>query len=332
MNAVNFAEELTQVISRWTKTGTNVEGPLLTNQQAINVIRDVAQIMLGVTLQVPDYSSVRTPATGIAVCTPNAPTIPKINLDSNNTSLGRFRSLDTLTSFSASENVSGNEISKSQEKMEIVKDEGENTPETKKFISRSSPAIHVSSVSRSGTFVREESEKKESNGVADKNESEASEKIKTSALNMEKVKSNSFMKKIYALRESAYNVISEIEQVEKEMFPETTKPIRRLSSIGHFPGLGRSSTLRPNPPPKLRRSSSGFPGTPTSSKLNTTLSVNKEDATRSKSVSTPKISPTNRTISTSGNKKSPMKPMRNPKYAHVQSTIPKALANKRKPQ
>ena len=333
MNAVSFAEEFTNLIFRWTKPGEGGDGPPLTNQQLLNAIRDVVQILLGVSLQVPDYSSVRTPGTGITICTPNAPTVPRLTMDSNNTSLARFRSLDTLT-FCNAVNISNNDtlISKSQEKIETLNgDQAESTPEQKKFISRSSPAIHVNSVARSDTFIREEEEKA---GGMNKKKREAEEKDQIS-LDPEKMKSNSFLKKIAELRECAYDVISKIDQVKKDVYPETTKPIRRLSSIGTYSGSNRTSTLmRPTQAPKLRRSTSAFPGTPTSSKLNTTITAGKDEATaKRKSMATSKISPTICTPSMAIKKISPLssgKPAKNPKYAHVQSTISKTLVNKRK--
>ncbi|CAK9812878.1 hypothetical protein ANTPLA_LOCUS7577 [Anthophora plagiata] len=354
MSVVKFAEEFTQLLARWTRpVPTNEDGKdnltiPLTNQQLLNAVQSILDTMLGVSLQAPDYSSTTTPATGIIVCTPNAPVVSKTYLDQSNGPLAR--SLDTLTSLRQTNNnvnMLGYEplsSSRSQEKIDVEEDEGaESTPKDKKMISRSSPAIHIS-VSRSETFIREEEEKgaskkannQESDDVFSKNDFTICE---------DKMKSQMFLHKLASLRESVLNVLAKIDDVKEEVCPQSTRHIRRLSSIGTS-GINRTGSMkRPIQPPKLRRSSTGLPGTPTSSKSNATLPVNKtESAARRKSISATtihiskqsKISPNRSPALTSSTKKKLMssgdKPARNPKYAHVQSTIPKAFPNIKKSQ
>lgn len=130
---------------------------------------------------------------------------------------------------------------------------------------------------------------------------------------------------------------------------KSTKPIRRISSIGSYPSATRPSMLRSDQPPKKRRSFI-FPGTtPTSSRLNSTVILN-ENLSKRKSTSSISLNATNPSstkllvpiqsnvrshsnLSSSVVKKSPVndvRPMKNPKYAHIQSSIPKPTIIKRK--
>ncbi|XP_031836016.1 uncharacterized protein LOC116428482 [Nomia melanderi] len=328
MDALKYAQEFTTFLSRWTRPVLNADGsstPPLTNQQLYNTTQDVLKVMLGMNIQMPDYSSMHTPSTKIAVCTPSAPYVSKSNLELINTSLGR--SLDTLTAI-ADDNNGKTEveesISKSQEKLNVEENsENKLTPNEKKFISRSSPAIHVTCTGKSGTFV-----------LDDETETGAVLGAESSPFNLEKIS-----KIMDSVRANASDIISKMDDIRKDLFPQQTKPIRRLSSIG----TNRSTTLtRPNPPPKLRRSSSVFTGTPTSSKLSTTeqdsiVARRKSLAVGSLSINQAKSSPANRSPSVAGTapKKLPLavgKPLKNPKYAHVQSTIPKSSSSKKNTQ
>lgn len=69
----------------------------------------------------------------------------------------------------------------------------------------------MNSIARSDTFIREEEEK--ASGM-NKKEREAEEKDQI-FLDPEKIKSNTFLKKIAELQECAYDVISKIDQVKK---------------------------------------------------------------------------------------------------------------------
>ncbi|CAK9827412.1 hypothetical protein ANTRET_LOCUS5107 [Anthophora retusa] len=355
MSVVKFAEEFTQLLVRWTRpVSTNEDGKdnltmPLTNQQLLNAMQSILDMMLGVSLQAPDYSSTTTPATGIIVCTPNAPVVSKLYMDQSSGPLARFRSLDTLTSLcqmNNNVNMLGYEpllSSRSQEKIDVGEDEGaESTPKDRKMISRSSPAIHIS-VSRSETFIREE-EEKEASKEANNQENDNVFSKNDFTICEDKMKSQTFLHKLASLRESVLNVLAKIDDVKEEVCPQSTRHIRRLSSIGTSGSNRTGSIKRPIQPPKLRRSSTGLQGTPTSSKSNATLPVNKtESSARRKSISAntihtkqSKISPNRSPALTSSTKKKLMssgdKPARNPKYAHVQSTIPKALPNVKKAQ
>lgn len=331
MYQLKFEEEFTQFLCRWMEPITNEDGttsPPLTNEELGSAIQNVQQVLFGAVPPTPDYSSVKTPATGIAVCTPSAPNIQKPNMDSPTASLGRYRSLDTLmTEDKDATNIVEEFASKSQEDMDVDENTGSDaTIEDTKMISRSTPAIHVTKAGKSDTFIREQQ-----NSSRPFNENDAS-----------MIELRRILKKIDELRECANNVVTRIDDVKKDVCPQSTKPIRRLSSIG---GLSRTSTLvRPLPPTKMRRSSSGIPGTPTSSKLNSTIekSMKTEKSTISTKRSSMAVVSTSRSPNSNGPQKSTatatatviMKKSpcttKNPKYAHVQSTIPKSTTTKRK--
>ena len=334
MTTVKFAEELTQLISRWTrspvlnqKDGADKLAPL-TTQQALKTLKSVVQVMLGVDLQ-------EAPEAGIAASSPSSPAVPKIKLEQSIklSESYRFGSLDALLPSSDLDNVNRVDLlsSKSQEEIDIVKLNTLDLLPADKFISRSNPTIHVSFSDRSDASIREQAERGALHNVTEQQRS--------------KVKSQLFLNKIEVLRKCAADIVANIDELKKEMCPQTAKPIRRLSSIAVSPGLsGSSSLLRKVPPPNLRRSSTCFTGTSAATKLNTTVTIEKEKASARRQtiapgsihIKTPKILPRNRSplVARSTSKKSPPSTLRtakNPKYAHIQSTIPK-VASTRKDQ
>ncbi|XP_054009818.1 uncharacterized protein LOC128893078 isoform X1 [Hylaeus anthracinus] len=260
MNVVDFTKEFTELISRWKRpTFANVDGsqsPVVTNDKLLNAIQDVLQVQLGVNLRMPDYSSVKTPATGIAVCTPNAPTILKPDIESGGY-LARFGSLDTLMLSCESKNIlsPATEPPKSGGKMEVVEN---------KAILRSDKVNHANSAKRSDTFVREEARKKSMNGVVNQKGDDGSPRKEPVINDLKKI-----INDMLVLRRHAADVVSKIDDMKQKVYPQTIKPIRRLSSVGVYSSTSRTSTLtRPPPSSKHRRSTSGVLGTPTSSKLN----------------------------------------------------------------
>ncbi|XP_078053551.1 uncharacterized protein LOC144478990 [Augochlora pura] len=99
MSIITFSEEFTQLIGRWREFVPNGDGtvaPRLTNQEIIDAVRNVLRLTLHSNSDIPDYSPVRTPVTGIEVHTPATPVAPKFNRSQMNSSIGRYRSLDTL--------------------------------------------------------------------------------------------------------------------------------------------------------------------------------------------------------------------------------------------
>ena len=207
---------------------------------------------------------------GIAASSPSSPAAPKIKHEQSIklSESFRFGSLDDFLPSSDSDNVNSVDLqsSKSQEEMEIVKYITlELFRADKKFISRSNPTIHVTFTMRPDASIREQAEK----GVLHNATEQQGDKVK----------SHLFLNKIEVLRKCAADVVAKIDELKKEICPQTAKPIRRLSPIAAFPVLsGSPSLLRKVPPPNLRRSSTGFTGTFATKKLNTTVTIEKEKA------------------------------------------------------
>lgn len=222
------------------------------------------------------------------------------------------------------------------------------------FISRSSPAICVTSVGRSDTFVREDKNAAKSVSQDDLDKVSGSAEV-----------NDEFLFSLNEVRQSALSVVTKLDNLKKVTveyeinnakrnevsliyrypvfilqlaFPHSSL-VRRLS--GSLSGLNRTP-CRMLAPTKIRRSNTALAGTPTSSKSLTTeredltdrrrsisgaavLSSRKlNEATRGRSVSSSNLSVFNNTTGSFA------RPAKNPKYAHVQSTIPKPIATKRK--
>ena len=325
MTTVKFAEELTQLISRWTacsvlnKGGADKLAPL-TNQQVLTTLKRVVQVMLGVNLH-------EAPEAGIAAPSTSSSAAPKMKLEQSSKHSGR--SLDDLLPSSDSKNVNMVYVvsSKSQDEMDIIKyDTLELWPAVKKY-----PKINVSFTKRSDASIREQAERGAMHNVTEQQ--------------TDKLKSQLFLDKIKLLRKCAADVVANIDELNKEMCPQTAKPIRRLSSIAVSPGLSGSSSLpRKVPLPILQRPSTSYAGTSATTRLRTTGTIEKEEssarlqtiAPSSSHIKPSKILPRYRPplVAGSTTKKSPpsiLKTAKNPKYAHIQSSIPK-VASTRKDQ
>ena len=332
MSTVKFAEEFTQLISRWTRSPVLNKDDAdnfapLTKQQLLNTLKNVVQMMLGVHLH-------ETREAGIAASSPWSPAAPKNKQEQSIKLPERSGSLDNLLRSSDSNNVNSVDLlsSKSQDEMEIAKyNTLELLPADKKFISRSNPTIHVTFTDRSDASICEQAER----GVLHNATEQQGDKVK----------SHLFLNKITVLRKCAADVVTEIDKLTKEMCPQTAKPIRQLSPIAASPVLsGSPSLLRKVSPPNRRRSSTGFTGTFATKKLNTTVTIGKEKASARRQTIAPgsihikpsKISLRSRSplVAGSTTKNAPPSTLRaakNPKYAHIQSTIPK-VASTRKAQ
>ena len=315
MSAEKFEEELSLLISRWTKSpvlNTNDADNLapLTKQQLLNTIKSVVQVKLGVNLQ-------ETPQAGIAAGI-------KQEQSSRHSRSFRSESLDDLLRMCDDDQL----LSKTQEEKDIVKSNTlELLPGDKKFISRSTPTIHKPFTDKPDTFIHERAEKR------------AAEKVTEQQGDKSKV----LLDKIEVLRKCASDVVTKLGELRTDMYLQTEEPIIRPISIAASPGLGASSSvLWDLPPPDLRRATIGVAGT--SKKLNTTVTLERERAAARRKTIYPgsllikplKMSPSSRSPSVAGSssKKSPtsiLKTGRNPKYAHIQSTIPKVVQHK-KPQ
>ncbi|XP_076679570.1 uncharacterized protein LOC143374905 [Andrena cerasifolii] len=303
MSTVNFAEEFRQLINRWRRSlvlnrdGVDNRAPL-TKQQLVKTLKSVVQVMLGVNLQ-------EIPRTRTAAPSPSSSVATKMKLEQSSKLSGsfRFESLDALTSSSDSSNVTALDLlsSQSKEEMEIIKyDTVELLPEEKKFISRSNPTIHVSFTDKPDTSIREHAKKL--HNVMEKQG--------------DNVKSHLLLNKIEVLSKCAADVVAKIDELKKDMCPQTAKPIRQLSSITALPRLsGSSPVLRKVSPPNLRKSSIGFPGTSAAANFSTMVTIEEEKASARRQTIAPgsihikpsKIPPTSRSPAVRGSttKKTP---------------------------
>ncbi|XP_014474367.1 PREDICTED: uncharacterized protein LOC106744260 [Dinoponera quadriceps] len=332
MNVMSFAQEFSSLVIRYTKDPLPNPSPdnnqpantPLTKQEVANVVSNVLATLLGIS-DIAACSSVKTPTTGIAGATPATPVVHNINRDENDRSACRFSSQDIQeTPRNRGASTTESSIDKKTEKttLEVFQD-------GKKFISRSSPAICVTNIGRSDTFVLEEHQAAEAAGDLKKLNDPFAKADLTDVL----------LQSLNEARMSAINFIAKLDDVKKQAFPESfAQPLntRRLSTSDT--NYGRTSI-----PARMRRSISDFPGTPTSSR---SLSTGSQDAVdkrknsghASVDATSRKLSlvaPVTRSVSnlnlSSSNKSFDSgRPTKNPKYAHVQSTIPKPISSKRK--
>ncbi|XP_066583345.1 uncharacterized protein [Prorops nasuta] len=317
MNVANFASEFSQMILRWTVPGSprngenadTIQTPL-TRSEVVNTVQEVLGTILRV--DIPDQNNL-TPATIITIQTPNAPSGPKLQKESSIT--------DQESDYVFQHSPVPDTSSQFFEKMEVT-DSNDNILSHEKKIMES-----IRKLERSGTFTRDEAVLKS-----------PSKSVKTEKIESSSALSKVMYDKLETLRKSAMDVVSQIDSIKMPPVSQSTRALRRLSSIG-FPGAPQSTAvMRAIPPPKMRRSitSTTFPATPTSSRLTSkekeTLSKQKSSSSTSLNLlGTPRLSlavpqTSDRRSSTSSIKKtpSPSGVTKNPKYAHVQSTIPKA--------
>ncbi|KZC14068.1 PREDICTED: uncharacterized protein LOC107192177 [Dufourea novaeangliae] len=311
MNVQKFSEEFTELVNRWRRPIQNKDGtsaPSLTSRQIVYTVQAGLHVILG------------------------------------DTSVSRSASLNNLLTLAESNEVKSikSPTWKSQEKIDIDENGASITlPKDKKIISQSGLTIHASSIPKSDTFIREQAEKDAANAFAEREKKKALLENETLGYELQMI-----MKKIDSLREYTSNVVSNMNNLDQDVVGKSTKPRRRLSLVGATTGMKRSSPLmRSIPSSKNRRSVTRSPGTSTPSNLNTTITAVKKNAvsTRRSTIvgagdlkNLPKVSssinsPMVPAISVTKN--SPVansKTSKNSKYAHVQSTIPKVLAGKRK--
>ncbi|TGZ51386.1 uncharacterized protein [Temnothorax longispinosus] len=236
------------------------------------------------------------------------------------------------------------------------KEEQENSVSTlqngKKFISQSNPVICISNISRSDTFVREESQQVNAEDQEDVFEDVAN------GVEMDDLSSDNFQTLVSELQQSTRDIMVKLRNLER--LPQLIRS-KKVTAKLHQPPVpsGHSSPHRSSiinktkVLPNICRSSSAFPKMPTSPKLLTTESGNISARRKSTggigtkaSIGKSNKSKLDYSITQNGssnltllahNKVSPgssvefqPKVTKNPKYAHVQSTIPKAISQKKK--
>ncbi|XP_071555386.1 uncharacterized protein [Temnothorax nylanderi] len=236
------------------------------------------------------------------------------------------------------------------------KEEQENSVSTlqngKKFISQSNPAICISNISRSDTFVREESQQ-----VNAEDQEDVFEDF-TNEIEMDDLSSDNFQTLVSELQKSTRDIMVKLRNLER--LPQLIRSKKVTAKVNQPPvPSGHSSPHRTSTMnitkvlPNIGRSSSAFPKIPTSPKLLTTESGNISARRKSTggigtkaSIGKSNKSKMDYSVTQNGssnltllahNKVSPgssvefqPKFTKNPKYAHIQSTIPKAISQKKK--
>ncbi|XP_071633980.1 uncharacterized protein [Temnothorax longispinosus] len=232
------------------------------------------------------------------------------------------------------------------------KEEQENSVSTLQNGKKSNPVICISNISRSDTFVREESQQVNAEDQEDVFEDVAN------GVEMDDLSSDNFQTLVSELQQSTRDIMVKLRNLER--LPQLIRS-KKVTAKLHQPPVpsGHSSPHRSSiinktkVLPNICRSSSAFPKMPTSPKLLTTESGNISARRKSTggigtkaSIGKSNKSKLDYSITQNGssnltllahNKVSPgssvefqPKVTKNPKYAHVQSTIPKAISQKKK--
>ncbi|XP_011148876.1 uncharacterized protein LOC105188883 isoform X2 [Harpegnathos saltator] len=336
---MNFAQEFSNLVIRYTKDrlpplssekneSTNVP---LTKEEVTNVVSNVLATLLGISDINVNNTSVKVPIVGADDIAPITPLLDNSDRNGKNENICRFRSQniqETPKNFgTSSPNLKNDETKTTSTTLEVFQ-------EGKKFISRSSPAICVTNISRSDTFVFEENQTAETTIDLKKlNNSFAKAEV-----------TSTFLQSLDEARMSAINVVTKLNDMKELSQSLNTRRFSTSEIIS-----SRASKLAI--PAKVRRSISDFPATPTSSRSLATGSqdtatgsqdrrksgaVSVDAGSRKLSISAASVS---RSVSNlhfpSSNKSSDStinKPAKNPKYAHIQSTIPKPISSKRRAQ
>ncbi|KAI4483799.1 hypothetical protein M0804_008059 [Polistes exclamans] len=318
MDAANFASEFSQLIMRYiTPRKTTIEKTQETDISKLSsgiplpfeTIIQLVQETLSTIIPEPHVPNIstscnKTPGNDIIINTPDAPFVQRATVNGNGI-------ISECT-----DNLS-NKLSPLDNK---------NT---------SSPKINLTNTSRFDTFVQDNEQNTDN---ADEIFKEISDDFIFEGENIP----GYIRLKLDSLRKSAVDVISKIDEIKtinkdrkQQPIEKSLRPIRRLTSIGHF-AEGQQSL-------KKRRSLIKFPNTtPTSSRLNSTMTLSPNLSKRKSSSATTLNVTTAGTVSMKtiynanirsrsslsegGLKKSPLndgKPAKNPKYAHIKSNIPK---------
>ncbi|XP_032691647.1 uncharacterized protein LOC116854140 [Odontomachus brunneus] len=322
MNVMSFAQEFSSLVIRYTKdplpnpSSKNKQPNVpLTKHEVTNVVTNVLATLLGISDININNTSFKTP-TGSTVTTPTASVID--NWKENDENICRSQDIQETPKNSGTSNP------------DLETDEKKSTYEVfqdgKKFISRSSPAICINNVGRSDTFILDENQSTEAD-------------LKTFNDPFAKVEMTSaVLQSLNEARMFAMNVVTKLDEIKKQAFPQSLNA-RRLST-NEINSNRMSNTTRLTIPAKVRRSISDFPGTPTSSRSSGSQdSGDKRKSfgaaidTASRKLSSTAVTRSISNLHLSSNNKSfdsISKPTKNPKYAHIQSTIPKPIASKRK--
>ncbi|XP_012523301.1 uncharacterized protein LOC105829175 [Monomorium pharaonis] len=352
MGVLQFAEEFTRLIIYYTRTSNNDPSSNatvpLSNEQIVFTIQHVLDALKIKGFKNKNDNNPLEISNGT-----NAVINPETSL------INIKRELDTGDTYRCSEDAqsvfTNTDSPVSDISLPITKKERENSFNTlqneKKFLSRSNPAIYINNISRSDTFVREENQKSI-------NQSEDQEDVFNDTTNAEQHNDlNCLQTTLKEIRKSTINIIMKLNNLEQSFPQGFPNDVQQLSSISNYSSPRRISTIKKTKVPSNtnRRSSVMSSRTPTPSKLfpveNGTMLERRKStggirinvAIEGKSARSIKVTETSnqnsqQIMNLSGSSKASPglstevqpKFKKNPKYAHIKSTIPKVISQKKK--
>ncbi|KYN36211.1 hypothetical protein ALC56_09171 [Trachymyrmex septentrionalis] len=357
MSVLNFAQEFSRLINRYTRTASPHNDAItpLTEEQIVSTIHHVLLVLIkkdfdkNNPLQICDSASAATTLESSVVQMKQEPKVEDVR---------RFQDVRSVTTDEESSSFS--DIS-----LKDIKKERENSFNTlqkdKKFISQSNPSIYVSSnISRSDTFVREEHSKEINNEVfkdftdaeriGETDSSSDFYQVSLNEIQKSDISSDLFHISLNEIRKSVMNIMAKLNHLEhsflqltkspKEVTPRTKKS-SLINSYSNSSGISVKTRTSAN----NHKPSTTSPKTPNSSKqhaMKDSIFERRKSVGAIANVTPVKKSNESTKVchSVSNVDLSPYKPVgssdyrpkftKNPKYAHVRSTIPKAISQKKK--
>ncbi|XP_011057630.1 PREDICTED: uncharacterized protein LOC105147944 [Acromyrmex echinatior] len=357
MSVLNFAQEFSRLINRYTRTSSPHNDAItpLTEEQIMSTIHHVLLVLIK-----KDFDK-NNP---LQICNS---TSAAVTLETSVVQMKQEPNEDVCSfRFQDFQSATDEESSFSDISLKDIKKERENffnkLQNDKKFISRSNPAIYVSSnISRSDTFIREEFPKETNNEDVFKDltdverigETDSSSdpcQVSLNEIQKSDVSSDLFHVSLKEIRKSVMNIMKKLNHLEQSFLQltrsskEVTPKVQKSSLINSYSSSSgisiKTRTLINN-----CKSSTISPKTPNSSKQHATkdsiferrksigaignatpVKKSNESTKVCHSISNINLSPY-KSVSSSDYRP---KFTKNPKYAHVRSTIPKAINQKKK--
>ncbi|KYN08806.1 EF-hand calcium-binding domain-containing protein 1 [Cyphomyrmex costatus] len=361
MSVLNFAQEFSRLINRYIRAsspnndGTNTMTPL-TEKQIVSTIHNVLLVLIKKDFD--DKNNLFEMFNSASAVTTSEISVQQIKQEPKIQDI--IRSQDAQHVQSDDDSSSFSDIS-----LKDIKKERENSFNTlqnvKKCISQSNPAIYVTNISRSDTFIREENPKDTNDEDVFKNltdaemigETDLSSDLCQVSFNERKsnLSSGFFHTSLKEIRKSVMDIMTKLNDLEQS-FSQLTNSPREVTAKAKKSCLVNRHRSPDYVSVQTKTSINNHRSSSTSSKTsNSSKQLAKENtciSERRKSTGAiGKVTPvkksnesTNVNNSVSSMDFSPYKPVesseyrpkftKNPKYAHVRSTIPKAISQKKK--
>ncbi|EZA46712.1 hypothetical protein DMN91_012275 [Ooceraea biroi] len=344
MNFLDFAEDFSRLIVRYTKTTSisddqSKDAPKPMTHEEITSIISTVLSALGIKstdiTRVLENSSADS-SVNTTVFSTLAPSHRTSTISKQDDSTRRLlASVESTLNSDFSNSCLLSEADETETKTSLNSSRNQD-----KFVSRSTPIIRVNNIGRSDTFVCE----KDQQVTADDDVFETVSNVEANSLN------DSFLELFNEIQKSVLELLDKLKKQIYLLLAESLDKLHKNYSSDRVCSNAnqKSTSIRTNLPVAMHRSISAHSGTPTTSKLRPVGKENISD--RRKSVSNasaikPEKSnkpakPIGRSLSNLNlsmcdnvnvSLTSTTKFVKNPKYAHVQSTIPKPIrANNKK--